>query len=161
MVLDRLLADQLPDLAKTLREEEGTLQHVSSKWFMTVFLTTLAPESFFVIWDILLLYGSYMLQLVAVSLLRLKEKDILSSDSVIEWLMLNDEDFRYINIINIVTEAVNLAITKEDIADLRMQVAADIKKALQKTQQQKQMRELADLVNMKETALATLEVSPC
>lgn len=126
---------------------------------MTVFLTTLAPESFFVIWDILLLYGSYMLQLVAVSLLRLKEKDILSSDSVIEWLMLNDEDFRYINIINIVTEAVNLAITKEDIADLRMQVAADIKKALQKTQQQKQMRELADLVNMKETALATLEVS--
>ncbi|KAE8266515.1 hypothetical protein A4X09_0g5832 [Tilletia walkeri] len=78
-VLVELVDEQLPKLAEHMREIGVDLPAVTFAWFLSLYTDCLPVETLFRVWDILFIDGMAVLFRIAMAILSLSEKDLLST----------------------------------------------------------------------------------
>ena len=77
--MGQLLRKHLPDVAKCLQEQNIQMEVPGAKWFLTIFSSTMSEELFARIFEVYLNEGWTILYAVAITLFRLRQKEILSN----------------------------------------------------------------------------------
>ncbi|CAD6891748.1 unnamed protein product [Tilletia laevis] len=78
-VLVELVDEQLPKLAEHMREIGVDLPAVTFAWFLSLYTDCLPVETLFRVWDIIFIDGMVVLFRIAMAILSLSEKDLLST----------------------------------------------------------------------------------
>lgn len=82
-VLRQYVAELLPKLSQHLEDLGIELEALTFQWFLSVFTDCLSAEALYRVWDVVFCMrdGSTFLFLVALALLKLNEKELLSQDN--------------------------------------------------------------------------------
>ncbi|KAJ0399270.1 hypothetical protein P43SY_001854 [Pythium insidiosum] len=83
-VFTDLVHQKLPTLAQHLQALGVDLAPVTPKWFLCLFLNTLPLTTVLRIWDVFFCEGSHVLVRVGLTLLKLREPEILGCDDVLD-----------------------------------------------------------------------------
>lgn len=83
-VLDSLVAQYLPDLHKHLADLDIDLSPITMNWFLCLFVNTLPADRSHRVMDCLLHEGSKVLFRTALSILRVREKELLNAPGVMD-----------------------------------------------------------------------------
>mmetsp|Transcript_99201 Transcript_99201/g.175951 ORF Transcript_99201/g.175951 Transcript_99201/m.175951 type:complete len:593 (-) Transcript_99201:23-1801(-) len=83
-VFDSLVAQYLPDLHRHFRKHEIDLSPITMNWFLCLFVNTLPADLSHRVMDCLLHEGSKVLFRAALSVLRLREKELKDAPSVMD-----------------------------------------------------------------------------
>ncbi|PWN40150.1 TBC-domain-containing protein [Ceraceosorus guamensis] len=133
-VLIDLVGELLPDLRAHLDELGVDLPAVTFAWFLSLYTDCLPVETLFRVWDVLFVEGMVVLFRVAIAILALNEKELLSATSASgiysHMHSMTSKLFNADKLISLACEELKTAIRYADILILREKHVADLESEL-------------------------------
>src|SRR3990167_918623 len=85
-VFEELLKQKLPKISSHLKKYHLPLAVISTKWFLCMFLGALPTETTLRIWDLFFFHGSPIIIMMALSVIKLYELDLLKIGSTEQFM---------------------------------------------------------------------------
>ncbi|CAG9533469.1 unnamed protein product [Cercopithifilaria johnstoni] len=76
-VLQQLIGIHLPELSRILKENDIELSLITTNWFLTAFASVLSIRVLLRVWDCLFVFGGVTMFRVVISILKVKEDDLI------------------------------------------------------------------------------------
>lgn len=162
-VLRQYVADLLPKLSRHLDNLNIELEALTFQWFLSVFTDCLSAEALFRVWDVVLCMqdGSTFLFQVALALLKLNEKALLSCDTPANlYHYINHQMTNHaISIDGLIqaSEALKRVVKRKEVEERR---ARAVDKELEVMRQREELRRERTFGKMKRDNAAEIEVVP-